>query len=253
MTAPKMRMKKTMLRQAWVAGCLALAPPSLPAAPLAHVELKVGTLVYTMKEPATMEESLAAMEAQRPNLVEFGRAGVFDRIGFRQTFIAADQSAVQVGLLLPVELGPTLKVGAHELGGTTIENYAGTSKQGWTDKCADLEENKPVLTIAHFAKPGPDAIPMPMVPNGDLERVFQTHHTRLRHDVASVRLTTVDLANRWIEGVATGEASWIVPKDPDEVNNRKTYDWMCRPSEYVMKTEPFELRFALHISKGWTP
>lgn len=92
-----------------------------------------------------------------------------------------------------------------------------------------------------------------MVPNGDLERVYQTHHTRLRRDVASVRFTTVDLANRWIEGVAIGEASWIVPKDPDDVNNRKTYEWMCRAGEYLSKIEPFELKFALHVNKSWEP
>jgi hypothetical protein len=233
--------------------CLTSAAATLPAEPLAHIELRIGTTLYSMKQPATMQESIAALQAQQPNLAEFGRAGVFDRIGFRQTFIVADKSAVEVGLLLPPELGARLEVGVHELGGTTIENYAGASSQGWTDKCPDLEENKPVLTIAHYGKPGPDAIPMPMVPNGDLERVYQTHHTRLRHDIASVRFKTVDLAHRWIEGVAIGEVSWIVPRDPDEVNNRKTYDWMCRVGEYIVKTEPFELHFALHVSRGWTP
>jgi hypothetical protein len=231
---------------------LSLAPAWVLAAPLAHVELKIGTTTYSMKEPATDDEAIAAMEKQLPNVVQFGRSGVFDRIGFRQYFIAADKSGIQVGLMLPPELGSKL-VGVHELGGTTIENYAGASSQGWSSECPDLEEANPVLTIAHFAKPGPDAYPMPAIPNGELERVYQTHHTRLRHDVASVRFTTVDLANRWVEGVATGEASWIVPKDPDDVNNRKTSEWMCRPAEYVIKTEPFELKFALHVNKGWAP
>lgn len=251
MTVARLWMSRVR-RSAVMAIGLAAAPAAVLAAPLAHVELRIGTTVYTMKQPATMQESLAAMKAQLPNLAEFGRAGVFDRIGFRQTFIAADKSAVQVGLLLPVELGATL-LGVHELGGTTIENYAGASSQGWDSKCPDLEENNPVLTLAHYGKPGPDAIPMPMVPNGDLERVYQTHHTRLRRDVASVRFTTVDLANRWIEGVAIGEASWIVPKDPDDVNNRKTYEWMCRAGEYLIKIEPFELKFALHVNKSWEP
>ena len=176
---------------------------------------------------------------------------MLDRSGFRQSFIAADKSGVQVGLLLPPELG--LKVGLVELGGTTIEHYAGASNDNWSSKCPDLEENKAVLTIAHFGRPGPDAYPMPGVPNGDLERVYQTHHTRLRHDVANVRFTTVDLAGRWVEGIATGEVSHIVPKDPDDANNAKTYEWMCRPAEYVIKTEPFELRFALRINRSWNP
>jgi hypothetical protein len=233
-------------------GVALAAAPLQAAEQLAHIELRIGGTVYSLRQPATMEEGIAALEAGKPNIAEFGLSGVFDRIGFRQTFILADQSAVQVGLMLPPELGTQLK-GVHELGGTTIENYAGTSSQGWTDKCPDLEQDKPVLTLAHFGKPSPDAIPMPMVPNGDLERVYQTHHTRLRRDVASVRFTTVDLANRWIEGVANGEASWIVPRDSDEVNNRKTYDWMCRAGEYIIKTEPFELRFALHINRNWAP
>jgi hypothetical protein len=243
---------KNILRAGMWCGVALAAAPLQAAGPLAHVELRIGTTVYSMKQPATMEESLAALKAQRPNLEEFGLSGVFDRIGFRQTFILPDKSAIQVGLMLPPELGARLE-GVHELGGTTIENYVGASSQGWNSKCPDLEENKPVLTLAHFGKPGPDAIPMPMVPNGDLERVYQTHHTRLRHDIASVRFTTVDLATRWIEGVAIGEASWIVPKDSDEVNNRKTYDWMCRVGEYLVKTEPFELHFALHVSKSWAP
>lgn len=223
------------------------------AAPLAHIELRIGSTTFAMKQPATMEESLAALKEQRPNLAEFGSTTVFDRIGFRQTFIVADKSAVQVSLLLPPGLGAGLKPGVIELGGTTIENHEGASNQGWSSKCPDLEEANPVLTLAHYGKPGPDAIPMPMVPNGDLEREYQTHHTRLHRDKASVRFTVVDSVNHWIEGEAVGEVSWIVPKDPDDVNDKKTYDWMCRPNEYIVKTEPFELHFALSIDKHWKP
>lgn len=236
-----------------IAAFLTAATAAAHAAPLAHIELRIGLATYTMKQPATLEESIAALKEQRPNLAEFGGTTVFDRIGFRQTFIVADKSAVRVSLLLPHELGARLKPGVIELGGTTIQDYEGTSNQGWSSKCPDLEEANPVLTIAHFGKPGPDAIPMPMIPNGDLEREYQTHHTRLHRDKASVRFTVVDLVNHWIEGEAVGEVSWIVPKDPDEVNNRKTYDWMCRPNEYIVQTEPFELHFALPIYKHWQP
>lgn len=228
----------------------AASAPAL-AEQLPHVEIKIGATTYSVKQPATDDEIFAAMQAGKPGVAEFGGSGVLDRIGFRQTFILADKSGVQVALLLPPELG--LKLGTVDLGGTTIEHYAGASNDNWSSTCPDLEENKAVLTIAHYGKPGADAYPMPGVPNGELERVFQTHHTRLRHDVASVRFTTVDLANRWVEGIATGEASHIVPKDSDEANNAKTYDWMCRPGEYVIKTEPFELKFALRVKRGWAP
>ncbi len=152
-----------------------------------------------MKQPATMEESLAAMQAQLPNLAEFGRSGVFDRIGFRQTFIAADKSAIQVGLHLPPELGAKL-VGVHDLGGTTIENYTGASSQGWNSKCPDLEEANPVLTLAHFGKPGADAYPMPGVPQeissacirrihapASRHRQREIHHRRPRESLGGRR------------------------------------------------------------------
>jgi hypothetical protein len=244
-------MTKRIFRRVLIASCLFAAPATLLAAPLAHVELKIGSTSYAMKEPATDDEAIANMEKQLPNVATFGRSGVLDRIGFRQSFIATDKSGIQVGLLIPPELG--LKVGVVELGGTTIEHYAGASNDNWTSKCPDLEEDKAVLTIAHFGKPGPDAYPMPGLPTGELERVYQTHHTRLRNDVAKVQFTKVDLVNRWVEGLATGEVSHIVPKDSDDVNNKKTYDWMCQPAEYVIKTEPFELKFALHVTKGWQP
>ena len=231
---------------------LAMVPLTLIAAErLPHVELKIGSNSYSMRQPVTDDEIVAALESGRPNIAEFGRSGVFDRTGFRQTFILPDKSGIQVGLHLPPELG--LRVGVVELGGTTIDHYAGASNDNWSSSCPDLEENKAVLTIAHYGKPGPDAYPMPGIPNGELERVFQTHHTRLRNDVASVRFTTVDLANRWVEGIASGEASHIVPKDSDEANNAKKYEWMCRPGEYVIRTEPFELKFAIKINRGFSP
>jgi hypothetical protein len=248
------RNDKTSLesRRLALACVIAFAPAmSLATDQLAHVELRIGANTYSIRQPATDDEVIAAIESGKPNVAEFGRSGVSDYAGFRQAFILTDKSGIQVALHLPPELG--LAVGTVDLGGTTIEHYQGASNDNWSSTCPDLEENKAVLTIAHYGKPGPDAYTIPGKPNGELERVFQTHHTRLRNDVASVRFTTVDLANRWVEGVATGEASHIVPKDSDEANNAKTYDWMCRPGEYVIKTEPFELKFALHINRGFKP
>jgi hypothetical protein len=236
-----------------VAACalFVLACAAAQAAPLAHIEARVGTSHYAMKAPATLEESLAMMKAMAPNLAEFGRSGVFDRVGFQQTFIAADKSAMQIGVHLPKEIGDALKPGTYDLGGTTLENFEGASHQGWSSLCPDLEEKTPVLTVVHYGRPRPDAPAMPMVPNGDLERAYQTHHTRLHRDSAKLTITTVDLVNKWIEGTASGEVSWIVPKDSDAMNDGKPLEWMCKPGEYVVKTEPFELHFALKIQKSW--
>ena len=245
-------MKRTSLRSRRIAvGAIAMsiAAAAAHAAPLAHIEAKVGGVLYSMTQPATLEQSLAAMKAMQPNLAEFGRSGVFDRVGFRQDFIAADKSAIQIGIHLPKELGEAIKPGSYDLGGTTLENFQGASNQGWSSRCPDLEEGTPVLTLVHYARPGPDAVPMPMVPNGELERAYQTHHTRLHRDKATLTITSVDLAHKWIEGKATGEVSWVVPKREGEAG--KPDNWMCMPGEYIVKTEPFELTFALHIQKSW--
>ena len=228
---------------------LSVAAAAAHAAPLAHVEVKVGGVLYSMAQPATLEQSLAALKSMQPNLAEFGRSGVFDRVGFRQYIIASDKSAIQVGIHLPKALGEAIKPGSYELGGTTLESFQGSSNQGWSSRCPDLEESNPVLTLVHYGKPGPDAVPMPMVPNGKIERAYQTHHTRLHRDTATLTITNVDLAHKWIEGKATGEVSWIVPKSEGEAG--KPENWMCMPGEYIVKTEPFELNFALHIQKSW--
>jgi hypothetical protein len=225
--------------------------PVARAATLAHIEARVGQQKYSLSEPATDEEALKRMEAgDTRSVAEFGRTTVFDRIGFSQPLTAADGSAIELQLLLPHDLGMAIKPGVYELGGTTLQPVAQGSNDGWDSQCPDTEENTPLLLIEHYARPGPDALPMPNgLPSGDLTRIYQTHHTRIRHDSARLTIESVDAAQHFIVGKASGEVSYIVPKDDDATNNRKTYDWMCRPGEYTVQTEPFDIHFALHMSR----
>ena len=199
-----------------------------------------------------MEESLAAMKAgDRPAVAKFGHTTTMDRVGFRQLVIAKDRSAVILALLLPKEMAESLKPGTYPLGGTTLQPVEQGSLDGWASQCPDKEENQPLVLLEHYAVPGKNALPMPggMVPEGDLARIYQTHHTRIRRDTATLEIKRLDRAAKMVAGVLKGEASWIVPKDPDAANSRKPATWMCQPGEYTVKTEPFEASFTLHLDR----
>jgi len=224
---------------------LVLAAPSAAA----YVDGSVGGRAFSLHEATTLQESLAnTTQITTPSVATFGPTGVLQRIGFQQSVIFADGSALELALLLPPETAPTLAPGTLELGGTTIQSFAQASNQGWSGECPDLEEDTPVLTVSHYAAPGPNTPALPGgVPMGDLQRQYQTHHTRIQRDSAKLHIRSLDRVGGWIEAEASGQVSYVVPKDSDEVNDRKPSRWMCRPAEFSIQTEPFELRFRMKL------
>ena len=257
-------MKKTV-RHAARSACLGASAAALSAAAtaatlpaghlLAHVELKVNGQSYAITEPANEEQALAMMDAMAPKIATWGStAWGRDDIGFDQYFIARDESAVHVIVALPKAMGPKLKPGIYPLGGVTRSSMEQSSTEGWSSVCPDKEDPTPTLVIGHFGRPDRDALRMPMLPAGSLEHDFQTHTIHLRQDKASLRLTTVDLPHRWIEGEASGEASWLAPKISLEKTGRGMGpEEACNPSNYDIHTETFELKFAVHFDPRWVP
>lgn len=230
------------------------APPSA-ARLLEHVELRVNGRTYTMIEPTSDREMLDRMKAMAPKMATWGRLGWgHDNIGFDQYFIAPDQSGVHVIVAMPETVGPSLKPGTYRLGGVTRRDMVKFSTEGWSGVCADDETPISTIVLRHFGRPGPDDPRMPMVPNGPLEKDFQTHTLHLHQDKATLTLTAVDLLHRWIEGTASGEASWLEPKITLEKTGRGMGpEEACNPANYEIHTEPFELQFAMHVDRRWTP
>ena len=222
---------------------------------LAHVEGKIGDRAFSTTEPATMQESIAWLKAAdtHPPLGTFGTTPNPNYIGFQQLIVAPDRSAVMVVLRMPEKLGEDLKPGTFVLGGITEDNVAQGSLDGWDSECPDTQTDNANVIIDHFGVPDPQAPRLAMIANGELLRRYQTHRTRIRTDAAQLTIKSLDRVARFIEGEASGEVSFIVPKDDEETNNRKSYHWMCRPGEYTVMTEAFNIRFQLHLGGGWHP
>jgi hypothetical protein len=203
-----------------------------------------------------MQQQLAMLRAMSPQVAEWGTAAGLEHIGFEQYFIAPDGSGVRLIVALPKEMKATLTTGAsYPLGGySQVGGSARPSQEGWSGKCPDDEHPVPTLAIEHYGRPAPDAQRLPFAPSGDLGQGLQTHTLRMHRDNARLTLTTVDLAHRWIEGVASGEASWIEARISQEKTGRgMSAEEMCNPANYIVHTEPFELKFAVHIDHRWAP
>ena len=248
MNFPLRRAACAALSALLLADAAVAARPAAAPRRAAHVEGFVGDIEFSYTDPVTTEEWLAQMKSDHwPKLAEFHEDDGSGRVGFRQLVFGPDRRSAVLRLSLPTDRATELlRPGTVALGSTTPhEETSGLgSTDGWSGRCPDLEEGTPTLQVATFAAPTADDPKMPgsMVPPGQETRDYVTHQNRLQTDKAEVRFTSVDRAARWIEGEASGQASWIRGR---RINPGGVAEVTCDKADYEIVTLPFRIRFSI--------
>lgn len=156
--------------------------------------------------------------------------------------------SVQFKLEIPAAVWARLDKGSYPMGDLSSMGDRSEDQQGWDSTCPDRLQGRPILQFTEY---GPmDEEPNPMLRlTGPKLRYYQTQTTRIHQDAGVLRVIQVDHKANRIEAELEGTASHVEMKDSMEVNNRKTYHWMCNRGEYKVESTPFKLKFLVDVHR----